>query len=129
MIVRTAGGFVRFVVGSDGEDHRQLNGIVTEARLLRDNARLGIEESKRLERIYDWFNDHVPVPPFSARCWSRDVVCWFKGDASEPISRMWDIVSILRDHDVPTRMLCSSGPGKVMYEDRFQVVVVEWRNL
>ncbi len=33
---RTEPVFVRFVVGSDGEHHRELTGIVTEARFLRD---------------------------------------------------------------------------------------------
>jgi len=32
--------FVRFVVGTDGENHRWLTGIITEARLLRDRGRL-----------------------------------------------------------------------------------------
>lgn len=121
--------FVRFVVGSDGDHHRSLTGIVTEARFLRDEGRLSDSESSRLEESYEWFNDHVPVPPFSAGRWPRDVVSWFKGDAVEPIARMWELVAILRDHDVPTRMLRSGNPGKILYEDEVQVVVQEWKRL
>ena len=129
MTEHKAGSFVRFVVGADGEDHRQLNGLFTEARILRDGGHLSVEEDNRLERIYDWFNLHLPVPPFSERRWRKGVASWFKSDATEPVSRMWDIVVILRDHGVPTRMLRSDNPGKVVYEDDFQVVVEEWRNL
>lgn len=121
--------FIRFVVGSDGEPHRQLTGIITEVRFLRDDGRLSNEECSRLERTYQWFNDHVPVPPFSAGRWPRDVVSWFKADAHEAISGMWELSAILRDHDVPTRMLRSPNPGRVVYEDDLQVVVKEWKHL
>ncbi len=121
--------FVRFVVGSDGDHHRSLSGIVTEVRFLRDDGRLSESERARLEESYAWFNDNVPVPPFSEGRWPRDVVSWFKGDATEPIARMWDLVAILRDHDVPTRMLRSPNPGKILYEDDLQVVVEEWKHL
>lgn len=128
-VIPNAPVFVRFVVGSDGDHHRSLNGIVTEARFLRDEGRLSESERSRLEESYQWLNDHVPVPPFSTEQWPRDVVSWFKGDAIEPISRMWDLVAILRDHDVATRMLRSPNPGKVFYEDVLQVVVEEWKHL
>jgi hypothetical protein len=126
-----AGGgvYVRFVVGADGEDHRQLTGVLTEARLLRDAGRLSAEELQRLERAYDWFNAHVPVPPFSTSRWNQDAVSWFKASAGDAIARMWDVMAILRDHGVPTRMLRSSDPGKVRYDDDVQVVVEEWRHL
>jgi len=128
-VVTTRPMFVRFVVGDDGEHHRLLTGIVAEARFLRDNDRLTVEERDRLEDTYQWFNDHVPVPPFATAGWPRDVVSWFKDDATEAISRMWDLIALLRDHDVPTRMLRSARPGKVLYEDAFQVVVEEWKHL
>ena len=65
--------FVRFVVGSDGEHHRELTGIVTEARFLRDAGRLSAEEAAQLEESYNWLNDHLPVPAvlhevLAARC-------------------------------------------------------------
>jgi hypothetical protein len=54
--------FVRFVVGSDGQHHKQLTGIFTEARLPRDRGELTHEEEGRLADLYAWFNDNVPVP-------------------------------------------------------------------
>lgn len=121
--------FVRFVVGSDSEHHRELTGIVTEARLLREQERLSPEEDARLEESYDWLNDNLPVPPFSSRSWPRDVVAWFRDDAHEAIRRMWDLVALLEDHGRPVRLLRSKSPGRVLYEDDFQVVVEEWKRL
>jgi hypothetical protein len=121
--------FIRLVVGSDGDHHRALTGIIVEARLLRDRGELDQAEEARLETSYDWFEDHLPVPPFGDSNWSRDAVAWFKHDAGEPIRRMWDIVSLLRDHDVQVRLLRSVNPGRVLHEDAYQVVVTEWNDL
>ncbi len=121
--------FIRFVVGSDGEHHRELTGVVTEARFLRDRGLLSRDEDVRLQESYDWLNDRLPVPPYSTRSWPVDVVAWFKDDAKEAIWRMWDLVALLEDHGRPVRLLRSKNPGRLLYEDDFQVVVEEWKHL
>ncbi|QEH39182.1 hypothetical protein OJF2_77940 [Aquisphaera giovannonii] len=118
--------FVRFIVGADDENAAWLTGIIAEARLLRDAGELYDFEEERLEAIYDWFNEHLPCPPFRGKLrsgeWTRDAVAWFKPDAGEPIRRMWDIVAILREHGVAARMITAEKPGKIVYEDTYQVV-------
>lgn len=121
--------FLRFVVGTDDEHHRLLTGIFTEARLLRDAHELEPTEADWLETIYDWFNANLPQPPFADGSLPHDAVAWFKADATEHISHMWDIVAILREHGVTVRLLRSRNPGKVAYEDDCQVVVNEWRHI
>lgn len=121
--------FIRFVVGSDGEHHRHLTGLITEARLLRDSDRLEPHESSWLEETYAWFNANLPCPPFSSRDWPKDAVSWFKDDAGEPIRRMWELAQLLREHNISVRMLRSASPGKVLYEDAYQIVVEEWKHL
>ena len=54
---------------------------------------------------------------------------WFKHDAQDAISRMWDLVALLHTHGQPVRMLRSRNPGRILYEDDFQVVVAEWKHL
>jgi hypothetical protein len=123
------GVFVRFVVGSDGQHHKELTGVITEARFLRDRGELTTDEDARLTDLYDWFNEHVPVPPFDTQRFPRDAVAWFRDDAGEPITKMWDIVALLRDHGVDVQLLRSANPGRVVYEDRVQVLVDEWNRL
>jgi hypothetical protein len=82
-----------------------------------------------LEETYAWLNEHLPCPPFSTSRWSRDAVTWFKDNAGDPIKRMWEIVMLLREHGVPVRLLRSKNPGKVLYEDEYQVVVEEWKHI
>lgn len=118
--------FIRFVVGEDDEHHKSLTGIVTEARLLRDRGLLNENEAKHLEEIYEELNERLPVRPFTNSRWPKDAVAWFKDTAGQPLRYMWDIVALLREHGLPVRMLKSKSPGKVLYEDDYQVVVLEW---
>ena len=121
--------FVRFVAGNDADDHRALTGVFTKARLLRDRGVLEDYEVALLEDVYAWFNSHLPVPPFSQRRWPKDVVTWFKDDTTEPISRVWEMIALLRENGVAVRILRSKNPGRVYYEDDMQVVVQEYREL
>jgi hypothetical protein len=121
--------FIRFVVGGDDEHHRLLSGLVTEARLLRDRGLLTHYEAEQLEHTYEWLNKHLPCPPFSSSGWSRDAVSWFKDSAKSSIEKMRDLAALLESHGHPVRMLRSKNPGKVLYEDRYQIVVEEWKKL
>lgn len=120
--------YIRFVVGHDGEDHRQLTGVFTEARLLRDDGELSAQEEDFLEETFEWFNSHVPVPPFQSSNWGRDAVAWFKDDAA-CLGKIWHLVALLREHGQSVRLLRSRNPGKMLYEDDYQVVVREWKRL
>lgn len=118
--------FVRFVVGDETENPYWLTGVFTSARMLRDEGKLYKYESEWLEEIYDWFNKHLPCPPFEqkhkAQEWTKDAVSWFRDDAEEPMKRIWDLVALLRQHDVPVRMVTTDDPGEIVYSDDCQVV-------
>ncbi len=118
--------FVRFVVGTDAENPAWLTGIFTEARLLSDRGEVFDYEAERLEAIFDWFNEHLPCPPFGKKLkageWTRHAVAWFRAEAKRPIGRMWDIVAILEEHGVAVRMVTTEKPGRIVYEDEYQVV-------
>jgi hypothetical protein len=118
--------FVRFVVGAESQNAAWLTGVITEARLLRDRGELYSYESERLEAILDWFNEHLPCPPFEKMLrsgeWTPNAVAWFRPEAKEPVGRMWDIVAILREHGVAIRLITTDNPGKIVYEDAYQVV-------
>jgi hypothetical protein len=118
--------FVRFVAGSDAENAFWLTGIITIARILRDDGELFRHEVDLLEDAFDWFNHHLPCPPFQEKlrtgAWTRDAVSWFRDDAGEVIRRIWDVVAILEKHGVPIRLVKAENPGKIVYSDPFQVV-------
>lgn len=126
---RQASMFLRFVVGGESEDHRQLTGLVTEARLLRDRGLFTSAQEEQLQDVYDWLNSNLPCPPFSTAGWSIDAVAWFKDSATGPIRQFRILAALLEQHDRGVRMLRSINPGKVLYEDHDQIVVEEWRHL
>jgi hypothetical protein len=118
--------FVRFVVGADAENASWLTGVITEARILRDDGELFRYESELLREVFDWLNEHLPCPPFQAKLrsgeWTADAVSWFRADAKGPLGRIWDIVAILREHGVPVRLVTTDKPGKIVYSDQYQIV-------
>jgi len=121
--------FVRFVVGTGGESHLWLTGVITEARLLRDRDQLAPYQQACLDDAYAWLNAHLPCPPFSTSDWGSEAVSWFKDTAEPAIKKMWEIVALLEEHGVAVRLLRSKNPGKILYEDDFQIVVWEWKRL
>jgi len=121
--------FVRFVVGNNGENHRWLTGIITEARLLRDRGKLTTYQNAWLEDTYTWLNANLPCPPFSTSSWGPEAASWFKDTAEPSIKKMWEIAALLEEHGIAVRLLRSKNPGKIVYEDDFQIVVQEWKRL
>jgi hypothetical protein len=59
----------------------------------------------------------------------RDAVTSFRDDAGEPIKKIWEIASLLKEHGVAVRVLRSANPGKILYQDACQIVVEEWKKL
>jgi hypothetical protein len=118
--------FVRFVVGADTENAAWLTGVITEARILDDEGNLFRHESELLKQTFAWLNEHLPCPPFREKIrtgeWTHDAVCWFRPGAREPIGRLWTLIAILKEHGVPVRMVTTKNPGKIVYEDEYQVV-------
>jgi hypothetical protein len=118
--------FVRFVAGTDSENAYWLTGVITSARVLRDDGELYRHEVNLLAEAFEWFNQHLPCPPFREKfqtgAWTREAVCWFRDDAGEPLGRIWDIIFILEEHGVPVRLVTTNRPGKIVYSDEFQVV-------
>lgn len=118
--------YLRFVVGGDDENGAWLTGVFRIAGQLRRSGELYQYEAQQLDSAFDWFGTHLPCPPFSVkqrkRKWTADAVCWFRSGAREPIERIWDIVAVLRERDLPVRLLTSDRPGRIVYHDRFQIV-------
>ena len=118
--------YVRFVVATPQQNPWWATGVITSARILGDDGVLEPYEVDVVEAAFDWFNTHLPCPPFQQNLnsgrWTQDAVAWFLPYAREPIARMWDLVAVLKQHGVATRMLRSYFPGRIVYIDDFQIV-------
>lgn len=118
--------FIRFVEGSDSENAAWLTGLFTTAGILDDEGDLYRHESEHLHAVFDWFQENLPCPPFRSNldsgAWTPSAVCWFRPEAHAVVTRMWDLVAILREHGISVRLVRSRKPGKIVYEDKYQIV-------
>jgi hypothetical protein len=74
--------------------------------------------------IFERLNQDLPCPPFSPKQWDSECVCWFKDTAQDWISVFRDACAILEDCGFDVATLTTDSPGKIVYEDAFQVVAL-----
>ena len=128
---RGARPYLRFVVGADFDRPRRLAGPF-QSPYCPDADEEVVPEWCRAEltEAFAWFRENLAVPPFRRhRRWRSytaagcaAAVCWFRSDAGEPLERMWDRAVLLRQIDVPVRLLRSHEPGQVLWSDEHQIV-------
>jgi hypothetical protein len=119
--------YIRFVVGGDNQNPRELHGPFTEAEHLHKKGVLYDYEEREVKEIFEWFNNKLPRPPWSSSDWSCDAISWFKDTAQSFVSRMYDIVAILQEHGIQVRVIKTDTLFKVLYEDEYQVIAVDKR--
>jgi hypothetical protein len=54
-------------------------------------------------------------------------VCWFKPEARDAISRVWQMADLVESIGIPVRVYLKHRPGTIVYEDDFQVAALPWR--
>ncbi|MFD0414718.1 hypothetical protein [Streptomyces sp. NPDC127108] len=73
----------------------------------------------------DWYDAAYTTP---SAAYDREAnpgaVAWFKTTATHLIERVPGYLDILAAHGVPCRTVRSADPGRIVYEDDVQVVVV-----
>jgi hypothetical protein len=118
--------FVRFIIADTQSNPYESNGLFAAMTWGDVFDRLDPHAVEFVTDHCEWFRDNLPVPPFRSNqelgIWSRRAVCWFKDCAGEPLRRMWDFVAIYREYAIPVRLIRTDRPGKIVYEDDFQVV-------
>jgi hypothetical protein len=111
--------FLRFAITQIDEDSRKPQGILAAAYALLDSCDLDFEESKRLRELLDWFNENLPSPPDDF--YASRAIFWFKSSALKSISRIWELVQMLRLHGYHVQVYKSRHLANVSYEDEYQV--------
>ena len=114
--------YLRFVVGTNREENNTQTGIVTELRMLRESGDLPLYEHEHVEELFEWLNQNLPCPPFSKMNWSPHAISWFKSSSQDMIGKFREIIAILEEHGRPVRMIKTLRPGRILYEDAYQIV-------
>ncbi len=111
--------YLRFTTLKIDEDSKKPQGVFIAAHGLLESGDLSADEWKHLRGILDWYKANLPLPPktFTA---SR-AIFWFRSSAAENIGRMWELVAILRAHDIPISVYKCRHLANISYRDELQV--------
>jgi hypothetical protein len=102
-------------------------GIFGACHHLRRAGRLSPEDDKLFADIDSWFTRELAEPPFYGDGNSIKAITWFKRSAVELIAALQPLQLLLVRYGVPFDVVETDDPGDVIYEDEFQVGVVNPR--
>lgn len=120
--------YVRFQ-GTTRSPHGHFPGIFALANGLAREGRLTDEQYRFWRAGNDWYDATYANPSdVDPTVYDRDLnpgaVAWFKCTAVHLLERVEGYVDLLAQHDVPCVRVESNDPGRIVYEDEDQVVVV-----
>jgi hypothetical protein len=98
--------------------------------LARDGA-LTAEQEKFRRANNDWYDAAYPEPSsVDPTVYDHEVnpgaVAWFKETSTTLIERVPGYLEVLDAHGVACERVVSEDPGRVVYEDEWQIVVVPY---
>ncbi|MGY5133699.1 hypothetical protein ACWGJW_15055 [Streptomyces nigrescens] len=124
--------YVRFQ-GARRSPRGHFPGIFALANGLAREGKLSDEQYRFWRAGNDWYDAHYPNPSHtdptvydSSR--NPGAVAWFKATAVHLIERVDGYLQLLAAHEVACERVESTDPGRIVYEDEVQVVVVPWEN-
>lgn len=111
--------FLRFVITQIDDDSHKLKGVLVASYELLDSGELSSDERKLVRESLDWFNANLPHPPKNFS--TGRAIFWFRSTAKESISKIWELVHILRNHDRHVEVHKCRSLANVHYSDALQV--------
>ncbi|WP_328390411.1 hypothetical protein OHS81_36185 [Streptomyces sp. NBC_00400] len=122
--------YVRFQ-GTRRNPKGRFPGVFGLANGLAREGKLSDEQYRFWRAGNDWYDAHFTNPSdIDPTVYDRDLnpgaVAWFKAHAVHLIERVDGYLELLAAHHVPCERIESTDPGRIIYEDDEQVVVVPW---
>lgn len=104
-------------------------GIFALANALAHSGQLSPGDWLWWRSANDWFNAAYPNPAtidstLFDQTRNRLVACWFKSTATHLLERVPDYLALLDRYGIACTMRRSDRPGRIVYEDDDQIVVV-----
>jgi hypothetical protein len=123
--------YVRFVVDEISEYSGVELGIFQATYRLWRAGQLHPGAEAWWADLDSWFGRKLDTPVRFARSRRRGAnecaISWFKVTATRHVARAHEVVALLAEHHVASRMLRTRRPGYVVYEDAFQVAAEPFR--
>lgn len=116
--------FVRLQWSQRSARTGQPQGVFAALSVVERSGVLTEAEVRRAAEIRDWFERHVPNPPFYEQGNPLGAVTWFKSPARQCLALARELAEIVRAHGFEVEEVHRSSPGAVVYEDDFQIAVL-----
>ncbi len=108
------------------DDDNQETGFLTAAHHLFDEGILEQNIHDDLELKLDWIEKNLPKRPNFPQ--DQDILIspmsWLKETATEHVSMMRSIQEVLEENDILVEVLEVEHPGRIIYEDDWQIVAI-----
>jgi hypothetical protein len=111
--------FLRFTITQIDDTSHKPQGVLSAAYGLLDSGDLHLDEWKQLRELLDWFDANLKSPPDDF--YASRAIFWFKSSADENISRIWELIHLLRTHGHHIEVYKCRSLGNISYEDKLQV--------
>ena len=125
--------FYRFVATTRQQPHGESHGPFLLAQELTEDSEQPVYYRRPLREHLEWFNANLPAPDIFHRRLGRAStwigVCWFKDGAGEHISRMREMCFVLVEIGYPIDCCWAVEPGRLIYEDDYQIVALDHKRL
>lgn len=104
-------------------------GVFGLTNLLGRSGRLTVEQHRAWRKGNEWYDAAYPDPSDTDPSVYDETVnpqatAWFKISATHLLDRVPEYLEILRAHGVECERVESDDPGRIIYEDDVQIVVV-----
>lgn len=124
--------FVRFISRATQDHSHHKTGVFDSFYQLKYDDAFDGYELAQAQEIIDWFNKELEAPTklsSSKNPHALEVaLSWFKPTAKEHIARMHELKQILESHGVVIDIIKTDRPGKITYEDEFQIAAVPFKD-
>lgn len=124
--------YIRFIIEERDDGSNENKGLFMAMDDLREKNDLYDWESAQEKEIYQWFKKHLKVPEIQSGEGNHNAkpkaISWFKDSAKEHIEKIRQYAQMLAAHDYPIKQLITEQPGKVLYEDEYQIAAIPFNN-
>lgn len=119
--------YIRFVIGRKDEDSHVEKGIFQAAALAIEWQTITGVDADELNKIRAWFSTNLDKPNSFGRANLHRGICWFKTNATEHISKIWEMVRVLERNGIYVKKIRTHRPGYLIYEDEWQIAAEPFR--
>jgi hypothetical protein len=121
--------YLRFTVLTNHPDTGVADGVFRTAYALRDTGGISRTDRDTLAEQLEWFSKNLLIPKRFNRSASKGHyrratkgIAWFREDAGEHISRMFELKRVLEANGHPVHVVRENRVGYIVYEDDAQVI-------